>query len=215
MTRRLGWVAAAIWTSAICFGVAIACAAALRTPAEVGASGVAPVVTRAADPSHASQGPEPGSPPTATPDARFVLRPQQADDLRVLMEFLHAYNAGQLDAALALLDNTIVTSDCDYEQVGAVAASGKRDAARWLQERIADHDHLEVATILNGNPGEELVVGVAYANRSSDTLRRLRFGQGIVPKTATKVVFRANPTRIVAFANGPVGGDSDLCRPEA
>jgi hypothetical protein len=131
------------------------------------------------------------------------------------MDFLQAYNTGKFDAALALLDERIGISDCDYERVGVVAVAGKKDVGAWLQQRIADRDHLEVASIRNENPGEELVVGVEYANRSSDTLRRLGFSRGITPKVATKVIFRSNPTRIGSFANSPLGGDPNLCRPEA
>ena len=42
----------------------------------------------------------------------------------------------------------------------------------------------------------------------------LGFAQGIQPKLVAKVVVYYQPTRIIAFANGPGGGDQRFCRPE-
>jgi hypothetical protein len=78
----------------------------------------------------------------------------------------------------------------------------------------SDHDQLQLSRIVNENPDDELVAGIEYARRTSTTLQRLGFGNGIMPKLATKVVFTADPVRIAAFANGPVGGDPHSCQAE-
>ena len=73
-------------------------------------------------------------------------------------------------------------------------------------------------SVRNENPDPSTgahVVAVAYARRTSDTLRALGFPNGINPQAATKVVFTATDDRIRAFANGPFGGPSELCRPTA
>jgi len=77
---------------------------------------------------------------------------------------------------------------------------------------------LVLESVRNENPDPSTgahVVAVAYARRTSDTLRALGFPNGINPQAATKVVFTATDDRIRAFANGPFGGPSELCRPTA
>ena len=133
-----------------------------------------------------------------------------------LVAFLDAYNAGRVDAALALMAEDAGISDCDYRAIHVVSADGRDAMRQWLRDRAADHDQLVVDYIFNENPeptSGSHVIGVVYARRTSDTLRALGFPNGIDPSTASKVVFTATDDRIRSFANGPFGGDQQACRP--
>jgi hypothetical protein len=133
-----------------------------------------------------------------------------------LVAFLDAYNTGNIEAALGLLTSDVTTSDCDYRAVRATSADGIQAAREWLRLRAADHDQLALERIANENPDPltgSHVVAVTYSRRTSDTLRSLGFADGVVPGLASKVVFTPSDDRIRAFANGPVGGDQQSCRP--
>lgn len=146
----------------------------------------------------------------------FVLTGEQAQEIAVFMNFIHAYNNGQLDEALALLADNVGTSDCDYRNVRVVTFQGKSQVLGWLQQRISDHDRLEVSRIDNENPDPvsgRHVIGVTYSRRTNLTLAKLGFGDGIVPKLASKVSFTPEPTLIQSLGNGPYGGDPEFCRP--
>ena len=133
-----------------------------------------------------------------------------------LVAFLDAYNAGRVDAALALLTADVSVSDCDYRAVGVTFANGTEAARRWLLDRAADHDQLVLESIRNENPDPTTgshVVAVAFTRRTSDTLRSLGFPNGIAPGLADKVVFTGTDDRIRGFANGPGGGSAEFCRP--
>jgi len=130
-----------------------------------------------------------------------------------LVAFLDAYNAGRVDAALALLTSDVVASDCDYRAASSVSVSGIEAARRWLQQRADDHDQLVLESVANENPDPatgSYVVAVSYARRTSDTLRALGYPNGLSPRLATKVVFSTSDDHIRAFANG---GNSEFCRP--
>ncbi|HZQ09280.1 MAG TPA: hypothetical protein VFD70_22070 [Anaerolineae bacterium] len=130
----------------------------------------------------------------------------------LILAFIEAYNAGQVEAALALMDDQAQASDCDYEAVRAIwTGYGKDRVAEWLRQRSADHDQLIVRRI----EGSSDVFAVEYSLRTNNTLRRLGFIHGIQPKIATKVILTSSPKRIASFANGPMGGDQSLCRPES
>jgi len=133
-----------------------------------------------------------------------------------LVAFLDAYNAGRVDAALALLTSDVVASDCDYRAASSVSVSGIEAARRWLQQRADDHDQLVLESVANENADPTTgshVVAVSYARRTSDTLRALGYPNGLSPRLATKVVFSTSDDHIRAFANGPGGGSSEFCRP--
>jgi hypothetical protein len=149
--------------------------------------------------------------PNATPKTSnpFHLNAAQSQEVTVFMEFVRAFNAGQLDAALALMDEQVGGSDCDFANVKIVMFRGKTEVAEWLRERFADHDQLQVGEILNENPSEPVgVIGVEWARRTSNTLARFGFTQGIQPHLGAKVVFSTNPIRISAFANSPYPNNS-------
>jgi hypothetical protein len=144
----------------------------------------------------------------------FSLNALQAREASVTVQFISAFNGRRLGPALDLLTPRVSVSDCDYKHVRAVSFDGRHEVARWLRRRFADRDRLTPTRIFNENPSQPVgVVGVEYGRRTSNTLRALGFPAGIVPKLATKVVFTAQPVRIRVFANGPVGGDPNLCRP--
>lgn len=145
----------------------------------------------------------------------FDLTAQQAQEVRVVVQFIDAFNAQRFAEAMALFGPDPVVSDCDYRRIKAVEFTGRREVANWLRERFADHDRLEISRVANQNPDQPVgVVAVEYARRTSDTLRALGFGAGIEPQLATKVLLtNRGPVSIRTFANGPVGGSPESCRP--
>ena len=145
--------------------------------------------------------------PVGAPQARMVA---------TLVAFLDAYNAGDVDRALALMTDDVSISDCDYRAPAVLSPIGRSAARQWLTDRAADHDRLILESVVNENPDPASgshVVAVSYARRTSDTLRALGFPDGIEPQAATKAVFTATDDRLRAFANGPFGGPIDLCKP--
>ncbi len=153
---------------------------------------------------------------TQTSRETFTLSGEQAQEIAVFMDFLRAYNNGRLDEALALLAEDVGVSDCDYQNIKVVTFQGKLQAADWLRQRISDHDRLEVSRIANENPDPgsgRHVIGVEYSRRTSLTLAKLGFGDGITPRLASKVIFTPEPALIQSFANGPYGGGPEPCRP--
>jgi len=154
--------------------------------------------------------------PTSPPISTFDLSAEQAQEVAVFIEFIRAYNTGQLQAALALLDKNVGISDCDYKNIKVVTFQGKSQAAEWLRQRISDHDQLEINHIYNENPDPSSgrhVMAVTYARRTNITLANLGYEDGITPSLASKVIFTPEPTRIQRFANGPYGADVTACRP--
>jgi len=146
----------------------------------------------------------------------FRTSAQQARMVATLVAFLDAYNSGRVDDALALLTADVSVSDCDYRAIGVTFANGSEAARQWLRDRAADHDQLVLESILNENPDPSTgshVVGVAFARRTSDTLRSLGFPNGTAPQLGAKVAFTTTDDRVRGFANGPGGGSAESCRP--
>ena len=96
-----------------------------------------------------------------------------------ILAFFNTYNAGQFDQALALLDENIGVSDCDYQTIKNMGFAGKSEVTLWLRQRIADHDHLSVNGVFGGSAIEPTAFGVDFSRRTSDTLRRIGFPNGI------------------------------------
>jgi hypothetical protein len=151
---------------------------------------------------------------TSAEPQTFVLTGRQAEEVSVTVRFITAFNARRLREAVSLLTPTAVVSDCDYRAVKVVQFFGRKDVTRWLRERFADRDRLTVARMANQNPDQPSgAVGVDYSRRTSRTLIALGFNNGIKPELASKVVLTERPIRISRFANGPVGGSPESCRP--
>lgn len=132
-------------------------------------------------------------------------------------EFIAAFNRGDRAALLALLVDDPTVSDCDYAAPADVEFRGRDQVSKWINARIADHDHFTVERIENGNPDpSSAAIAVAFARRTSDSLRASGFPNGIQPKSAAKIRFAGSGDglQIEAFANGPGGGPSELCAPE-
>jgi len=165
-------------------------------------TGVVPTIPQTAAPTTQTAVPSDhaAAPPLPTP---------QTAEAGIVLAFILAYNTGDLDAAVALLDDGVGVSDCDYQRVRPIGFMGKAAVTDWLRQRMADHDQLTVQEIEVGGGA----VGVGYARRTSDTLRKLGFADGIRPQSATKVILTSDRKRIAMFANGPVGGDPETCRP--
>jgi hypothetical protein len=146
----------------------------------------------------------------------FTLSARQAEEVSVAVRFVQAFNQRQLRAALALLTRSADVSDCDYRRVRAIEMRGRSQVTRWLRQRFRDRDDLQVARISNANPEQPTgVVAIDWARRTSNTLRSLGFPTGIKPQLGAKVIFTTTtPIRISRFANGPVGGSPELCRPQ-
>ena len=154
--------------------------------------------------------------------SRGVVRPapyslvgRQAQEVAVTIRFVNAFNAHNLRQALATFAPDARGSDCGYSHVRVVLFKGRREIVAWLRKRFADEDHLGIARLSNGNAAQPVgVLDAEWAIRRSKTLRQLGFARGIVPQLSAKIVFtRGFPPRIVAFANGPGGGDQSICRP--
>jgi hypothetical protein len=126
---------------------------------------------------------------------------------RIILAFFDAYNASQLDAALALMDEQGQISDCDFQANRPVLFRGKSQIAHWLRQRFADHDQLIVRKIDAGNS----VVGVEFAGRISDTLRRLGYPDGITPNLVAKVVMKWGGSTIDGIALGPGFHSTNTC----
>lgn len=135
--------------------------------------------------------------------------PQQAQAVATITTLLRSYNAGELDAVLALVSDDVRWADCDYTQQPPVARAldGKAALAEWLQWRFGERDRLAADRIVVNGDGMTMGLGVGYERRTSDTLRALGHAEGIVPGGMTKVTFDYNPsTRTGERRPGPPHG---------
>lgn len=158
--------------------------------------------------------PSPSAPSAiAAERSRPKLSPQmtavQARAADVILAFFDAYNAGNVSAAVNLVTDDILLSDCDWARRSMVTASSKEDVAVWLRGRIADHDRFVVTELDFGQPREigPFAVAVGF-ERTSDTLRSLGFRSGIQPRVGIKVVVTKDGDRLMAFQ----AGSTEFCR---
>jgi SnoaL-like domain/Neocarzinostatin family len=141
------------------------------------------------------------------PAPSFTVFGASPASVALVVRFVDAFNAADLESAFALFADDANVSDCDFAAHTVVQAQG-RDAIRaWLAARFADHDRLVIGSIFNHNPDSDRAVGVEFARRSSDTIARLGAPDGITPQVEAKVVLDASGRRVGAFANGPGGAD--------
>jgi len=140
-----------------------------------------------------------GARPVQTPSpTTFSVSRLQAEELAAVVGFVRAYNRRDLNAALSYFATTRnqgqtrnTATDCDYRRQKTVVYTLRKGAVQWLKHRFADHDRLTLRRIYDENPEQPVgVVAVEYALRTSDTLRKLGFPNGIVPQVGQKLVFR-------------------------
>jgi hypothetical protein len=144
--------------------------------------------------------------PSPSSDA-FRVNADEAAAISTVERFIHSINAGDINGVQALVAQDAGGSDCDYIQRTVVVFIGKPSVMQWLRAHIADHDRLTVGSIFNANEVFTPVVGVEFANRSSDTLARLGFPGGVVPSLSAKVVLTPDMTQVGGFNLGPGGAD--------
>lgn len=138
----------------------------------------------------------------------------QIAEVSHLTRFIHAYNSGDLQVALAQFSRTkpVGFSDCDYATHQLVDGRGRAQLTAWLRDNLARHDRLILGGIFNDNPDQPLgVLGVSFSRRSSDAIAHAGHPNGITPSTGAKVKFDAGGL-ITEFNNGPYGGLPDSCR---
>jgi hypothetical protein len=190
------------------------------TPTDVITSS-SPPTTRPSDAGTSSPGPSQSAvaasaSPSPSSDA-FRVTADEAAAISTVERFIHSINAGDTTGAAALVAQDAEVSDCDYIQRTVVVFSGKPSVMQWLRARISDHDRLAVGSIFNENDVFTPVVGVEFANRSSDTLARLGFPAGVVPSLGAKVVLTPDMSQVRGFNLGPGGADpgtiASVCSP--
>jgi limonene-1,2-epoxide hydrolase len=141
------------------------------------------------------------------------LDAQQAEAVRTVIEFIQAYDRADLEAVIALMQDDVAYSDCDYANHTYIAVKGKTAVRDWLRARFADHDRWELGDVTLNNA----VLAVALSNRSSDSLQAVGFSSGIKPRGAAKVIFIGHyplpsygtgERDLIAYWNG---GDAQIC----
>ncbi len=147
----------------------------------------------------------------------FRVNGDEAVAISTVERFIQAINDGNLDAAIALVSADAAGSDCDYIRRKVTLFTGRPSVVLWIAGLIADHERFDIGHVSNANDVFTPVVGVEFANRSSDTLARLGFPGGVVPSLAAKVVLTPDMAQVRAFALGPGGADAstiaDVCGP--
>ncbi len=184
-------------------------------------SGSTIIIFRAQGPAVGSSRPSSTSPPTSSQPAPSAVRPSsntvrviQAAQLTQVKGFIAAYNAGDVQGALAHFSRTqpVGFSDCDYTTQQLVDGQGRVKLTAWLRQNIAHHDRFVVASIVDANPEQPVgVLGVSFSRRSSDAIALAGHPNGITPTLGAKVIFDGAGL-ITEFANGPYGGAPDGCR---
>jgi hypothetical protein len=142
--------------------------------------------------------------PSPSSDA-FRVTADEAAAISTVERFIDAINAGDINGAEALVAQDAEGSDCDYIHRTVVVFIGKPSVMEWLIARIADHDRLAVGSIFNENEVFTPVVGVEFANHTSDTLAHLGYPGGIVPSLGAKVVLTQDMSQVRGFNLGPGG----------
>ena len=152
---------------------------------------------------------------TPTNATTYSLTAPQAHEIATAIEFVRAFNGGRIADARKLISPSVIIGDCDYARVRAEEFRGVAGTTRWLRERHSDRDRLALGRLYNDNadaPSGALAVEVS--RRTSNTLRRLGFPSGIVPKNSVKILFSSSTAaRIRSFSIAPGGANAEFCRP--
>jgi hypothetical protein len=128
----------------------------------------------------------------------FSVSRAQAEEVAAVAGFIRSYNQRDLKGALSYFvtrrlpgQSSITATDCDYRGKKTDVYALRSGLVRWLRGRFADHDRLTLGRIFDQNPSQPVgVVGVEYVRRTSDTLQKLGYPNGIVPQVGQKLVFR-------------------------
>jgi hypothetical protein len=80
------------------------------------------------------------SPPSPLPAGFYHVGPSLANEIAIGARFYTAYNAGQLDAVMALLSDQPQLIDCDYATDSTLTVVGRTAIAAYFRARFADHD---------------------------------------------------------------------------
>jgi hypothetical protein len=133
-------------------------------------------------------------------------------------DFCTAYNAGELEAVMAFLDEVPRLTDCDYHTGSTVVVEGRAAIKAYLRDRFAEHDNW-VVQLFNENPQNFDVVGVEPLQRQNDTLLALGV-PGAVKRdfgTALSIVLAPDHEHIAVVGFGTEGASpavvEQLCRP--
>lgn len=174
-----------------------------------------PGAVPAASPTTPGTGPAPpvGAEPAPPTSAQPHVDAAQARGIVTLLEFLDAFRAGDVSRSLSLMGEGIIVTDCEYGSGIAMRRDGKTEVGAWLRDRAADHDVLIAEELQFGTPNSigEFAIAVTFERRTSDTLRRLGFTSGIVPRLATKAILSADGRMLDAFVNASTSS-ADACR---
>lgn len=171
-------------------------------------SQIAPVSAPATVDAVASQSPDGRGGILYGNELLFSVGQAQARYVVTTMAFFDAYARGHVETVKAMVTDDVVGGDCDPSTDRGRAFQGRADFDGWLANRIAESDRFVVQRIFNENPDAVTggrVVGVIYASRESDAIRRRYAGiRDLVyrPGDAGKIVFTADGLRIVALNLG-------------
>jgi hypothetical protein len=133
---------------------------------------------------------------SSTAPRTFSVTRLQALEISTVVGFVRAYNRADLKSALSYLwkgrsdtYSKTTATDCDYRrQTTKKTYVFRQGFIRWLRGRFRDHDRLTIGRIFDENPAQPVgVVGVEYSRRTSDTLRKLGYPNGIVPQASQKL----------------------------
>jgi hypothetical protein len=133
-------------------------------------------------------------------------------------DFFTAYNAGELEAVMAFLDEAPRLTDCDYRTGSTVVVEGRAAIETYLRDRFAEHDNW-VVQLFNENPQNFEVVGVEPLQRQNETLLALG-APGAVKRDfgiAFNIVLAPDLEHISVVGFGTEGASpgvvEQLCRP--
>lgn len=150
----------------------------------------------------------------ARPPDSFQVAGAHTAEVAHLMNFVSAYNAGDVQGALSQFSRThdLGFSDCDYATQQLVDGHGHDQVVAWMRHNIAEHDRLVVGAIIDEAPDQPLgVLGVTFSRRSSVSIAHSGKPNGITPILSAKIKFDAGGL-ITEFNNGPYGGSANSCR---
>ncbi len=151
------------------------------------------------------------APPAAT---TFALNGEQAREVATVVQFVDAYNSGDVAGALALFADSpkVWFSACRYRTGETIDGTGKTAIKSWLAEAAAEHSRLVLGSIEDANPDRPIGgVGMQLTRQTSDTIRKLGYPGGIIPASGTEIIFDRGG-KILRFASGSFGGPQSMCQ---